>query len=152
MKWVLLFAGLVILIAGVAAARWMMGRTRKKDLSEWPPEIAARVEAARAARAEVNRKSPELFERLRRCFFQHDPMGIGFETNTDEYDPEVGTILPRLPQCKSEVDVLEVVHQEFVQWFDADTAGPKSEYQSVSTEVWKIWREGSRPSAENPTD
>ena len=38
----------------------------------------------------------ELFAELRECFFKHDPIGINRESNQDEYDPEVGTIIPRL--------------------------------------------------------
>jgi hypothetical protein len=31
--------------------------------------------------------------------FRHDPVGINFEVNTDEYEPKAGTILPRLHAC-----------------------------------------------------
>jgi hypothetical protein len=30
------------------------------------------------------------------AFFRFDPVGLNFGANTDEYDPEVGTILPHL--------------------------------------------------------
>jgi hypothetical protein len=35
-----------------------------------------------------------LVDQVQALLFRHDPMGINFDFNTDEYDPEVGTILP----------------------------------------------------------
>ncbi len=61
---------------------------------------------------------------------------INFEENTDEYEPEVGTILPRLRTCRSEDDVRQVVHEEFVKWFDVTTAGPPDRYQAIAMRVW----------------
>ena len=46
---------------------------------------------------------------------RHDPVGINFESNTDEYEPEVGTILPQLRSCKSADDVRRMVDREFVR-------------------------------------
>src|SRR5690606_37305717 len=51
------------------------------------------------------------------------PCGVAFEENTDEYEAEVGTILPRLRSCASADDVQRVVHEEFCRWFGADQAG-----------------------------
>ena len=106
---------------------------------DWPPEVQARLEAARARRDEVRARYPDLFEGLRRALFRHDPVGINFGTNADEYDPEVGTILPRLAACAGPEDVLDVVHEEFVTWFGADVAGPKARFASVSAEIWEMW-------------
>jgi len=89
-----------------------------------------------------------LFVNLQQCLFRHDLVGINFETNVDEYDPEVGTIIPRLPDCKSQEDVLNVVHEEFVNWFGVDVAGPKMKYEAVSEEIWKIWK--SRETQQSP--
>lgn len=108
--------------------------------SEWPPEEKARIEASQAQRAQVREQHPKLFEDLSACFFRHDPIGINFESNTDEYDPEAGTIIPRLSACANEKDVLSVVHEEFVSWFGDDVAGPKSKYVEMSAEVWRIWK------------
>ena len=57
----------------------------------------------------------------------------------DEYDPEIGTILPRLSEAKSSADVRRIVHEEFVRWFGADTAGPMSSYASVAQKIWAAW-------------
>jgi hypothetical protein len=50
-----------------------------------------------------------LFDAVSAVLFHHDPIGINFDTNTDEYDPEARTILPRLPSCGSEIDALVVI-------------------------------------------
>jgi hypothetical protein len=72
----------------------------------------------------------------------------GFENeNTDEYDPEAGTILPRLQSCKSSADALRAVHEEFVRWFGADTAGPQESYGNIASEIWQLWVARSDPRA-----
>ena len=51
-----------------------------------------------------------------------------------------GTILPRLRDCESASDVLRVVHQEFVRWFDAGNAGPEGRYAEIASEIWQMWQ------------
>ncbi len=72
--------------------------------------------------------------------FTHDPIGINFETNTDEYEPEVGTILPKLKMCNSSEEVLNMVHKEFQKWFDEDIAGEKSRYKKIAEEIWELYQ------------
>lgn len=62
----------------------------------------------------------ELFDSVAALLFRHDPIGMICEgdTNTDEYQPEARTILPRLKSCHSADDAHVVVHDEFVRWFD----------------------------------
>lgn len=80
-----------------------------------------------------------LFETVSGLLFRHDPIAINFETNTDEYALEVGTILPRLRDCASHEDALRVVHEEFVKWFDSDIAGTADRYEEISKEIWQCW-------------
>ncbi|MGD1024902.1 MAG: hypothetical protein ABR880_19105 [Candidatus Sulfotelmatobacter sp.] len=83
----------------------------------------------------------QLFDSVSAPLFRHDPIGIAFDNeNTDEYDPETGTILPRLRNCKCASDVLRVVHEEFVRWFDAGTAGSVERYGDIASEVWRLWQ------------
>lgn len=87
-----------------------MARTREKILRE---------------RRRLKEQYGALFDSVAALLFRHDPIGIAFEnSNTDEYEPETGTILPRLRRCESHADALRAVHEEFVRWFDADTVGP----------------------------
>ena len=83
----------------------------------------------------------KLYTELTKCLFDHDPIHINYEFNTDEYEPEVGTILPRLRTCKSEEDTLDVVHEEFVYWFGASTASTKKSYEKIASDIWKLWLE-----------
>jgi hypothetical protein len=68
----------------------------------------------------------ELFDTTAKLLFRHDPIGISFDQDTeDEYESEAGTILPRLHTCRSAADVVKVIHEEFVRWFDPIIAGPE---------------------------
>lgn len=58
----------------------------------------------------------------------------------DEYEPEVGTILPRLRKAQSSANVQMIVHEEFVRWFGADIAGPRAQYRRVGSAIWKVWQ------------
>ena len=71
-------------------------------------------------REQVRQQYPELFQEVNRLIFEADPIGINFGHNTDEYEPEVGTIIPRLKSCESPSDVRKVIHEEFVRWFDGE--------------------------------
>jgi hypothetical protein len=95
------------------------------------------LENRRRLRAEYG----ELFDSTAALLFRHDPIGINFDgENTDEYEPEVETILPRLRSCHSAEDVLQVVHEEFVRWFDSGTAGSPERYQEIASEIWRLWQ------------
>lgn len=80
-----------------------------------------------------------LFDEVESLLFRHDPIGINFETNTDEYDPEVGTILPRLRTCTCVEDVCRVAHEEFIRWF-GDDAGPRERYSKIGKEIWNLYQ------------
>ena len=90
-------------------------------------------------REQLKRKYKSLFDRLSQLLFEADPAGINFESNTDEYDPEVGTILPRLESAKSAEDVQTIVHEEFCRWFEPETAGTRGHYAAVSQQIWSAW-------------
>ncbi len=103
-----------------------MSRTREQILKE---------------RRKLKAEYGELFESVAKLLFEADPIGINCETNTDEYHPEVGTILPRLKSCHSESDVLRLVHGEFVRWFGLDTAGRPDAYTKIASEIFRLWLE-----------
>jgi hypothetical protein len=81
----------------------------------------------------------DLFDKVAAVLFRLDPIGINFDDNQDEYEPEAGTILPRLKTCASPEDALRVVHEEFCRWFGADTAGGRQHYQEIANGVWELW-------------
>jgi hypothetical protein len=86
----------------------------------------------------------ELFDKVAALLFRLDPIGINFDDNDDEYEPEAGTILPRLKACKSPDDALGVVHEEFVRWFGVGTAGPRGRYELIASEIWQLWQQSGR--------
>lgn len=91
-------------------------------------------------RKQIKEQYGVVFNTLSEILFRHDPIGINFEDNTDEYNPEAGTILPRLETATTEEQVLQIIHEEFIQWFDANTAGSKENYQALAREVWEMWQ------------
>lgn len=91
------------------------------------------------ARKSVRRQNPELFEAVSSLMFQHDAIGINFTTNTDEYEPEAGTVIPRLASCSSVDDVMTVLHEEFVRWFGSEIAGELQRYSELANDIWALW-------------
>lgn len=93
----------------------------------------------RSDRAALKLKYGVLFESVSAILFKADLIGINFESNTDEYDPEVGTILPRLGQAKSVRDVALIVHEEFCRWFGVEESFAVEHYQDVAEQIWSEW-------------
>jgi hypothetical protein len=108
---------------------------------EWRDQVLTGVVAAKAARQHALVGQEDLVAQVEVLLFRHDPIGIDFGTNTDEYRSEAETIVLRLPELASEAALLEVVHQESVHWFGAPTAGQPSRYRAISAELWALLRE-----------
>jgi hypothetical protein len=91
----------------------------------------------------VRQRYGEFFDQISAALFAADPIGIDFETNTDEYDPEASTIIPRLHECSSIRDVQVVVHEEFVAWFGLeadDRCAPIEHYAVPAVAIWELWQ------------
>jgi hypothetical protein len=84
-----------------------------------------------------------LLDEISTLLFSHDPIGISFEDNTDEYDAEAATILAGLSRCKSLEHALALVHSEFTRWFGQDIAGSVARYRQVAKEIWALWQDRS---------
>jgi hypothetical protein len=91
-------------------------------------------------RAQLKKQYGLLFDTVTALLFDSDPMGINFGDNADEYEPETGTILPRLANAKSVDDVQTIVHEEFCRWFDSEDVGSRDTYREVSVKIWEAWR------------
>jgi hypothetical protein len=80
---------------------------------------------------------------------KHDFVHVGYVPG--EYEPEVETILPRLPSAISVSDVKRILHEEYVHWFSAEDIGPENEFEGAAGEIWLIWQrfshKGSRGAA-----
>jgi hypothetical protein len=105
----------------------------------WPLSTRIKTRLSRLRRSIVKRRFANLFDEISSTLFKYDPIGINFEDNGDEYDPEAGTILPRLSQCHSPSDVRRVVFEEFCKWFGPETAGDEMKYDRASADIWALW-------------
>ena len=97
-------------------------------------------------------KYGDLFDSTVALLFGHNPIGIDFEVNPDEYQTEAGAILARLHGCQSADDVCRVVHEEFIRWFDAATAGPPDRYMEIASEIWQLWQVFRQPKKYSSSD
>jgi len=71
-------------------------------------EIAPRVKAARGERQRRLVGQEDRVAKLERLLFEHDPIGINFEENDDEYRSEAETITLRLPEASTEAELLRI--------------------------------------------
>jgi hypothetical protein len=95
--------------------------------------------SVRRDRLALKLKYGVIFESVSAILFKADLVGINFESNTDEYEPEVGTILPKLSHAKSVHDVELIVHEEFCRWFGIEKSFSVSHYRDVAEQIWKQW-------------
>lgn len=89
-------------------------------------------DGSRQRRTELKHAYGAAYTMLSDILFSEDPLRINFRDNTDEYEPEVNTILPRLGSSQSVEDVRRIVHEEFVKWFELSMAGPEEKYQVIA--------------------
>ena len=107
----------------------------------WSEEIVPRIRAAQAERGRRLVGKEGVVASIEAMLFEADPVGINFEHNTDEYRAEAETtITPRLPEAESADDLQRIVHEEFVSWFPAETAGPADRYRRLSRAIWDAHR------------
>lgn len=87
-----------------------------------------------------------LRQRITGILNEEDPIGlIGLGCPADEYDPEIGTILPRLREASSAADLQRILHEEFGRWFSAETAGPAHRYAKAAHRIWELLQSESSP-------
>jgi hypothetical protein len=89
----------------------------------------------------VKRRYGPLFAELTALFFRVDPGHLA-SAPQDEYEPEVGTVLPRLHEARSAADVRAILDQEFIQWFGPSEFTQGFEPDRVgrlADELWSIW-------------
>lgn len=81
-----------------------------------------------------------LYDEVAAILFELDPIGINFGSNTDEYESETGTIIPRLHLCHCVADARKVIHEEFVRWFSHVNVGAECDYQEAAERIWSAWQ------------
>lgn len=82
-----------------------------------------------------------LFDHVREIVNAEDPQElIVIGAPEDEYDPEVGSILARLPNASSPADVGVMVAQVFDEWFGPELMGGWQPSEDMARSIWHVWR------------
>ena len=122
-----------------------LARKPKAEASSARPVPSDEVLLDRAQRKALLAHREEEVATVEALLFRHDPIGINFDDNTDEYRPEAETIILRRQEVRTLPEVRALVHVEFIRWFD-DTAGPESTYEDIARELHCIWNNEFVPS------
>lgn len=115
-------------------------------MSFFPPYGHPEVRRLREERERVRMEFGAFFEAVLEILFRYDLIGIANPANPDaatEYEPEAGTIVPRIREAQRASDVAAIVDEEFTRWFNLKSPGHASYYtnlQSVGAEIWDAWR------------
>ncbi|HEY3267523.1 MAG TPA: hypothetical protein VGM37_11390 [Armatimonadota bacterium] len=76
--------------------------------------------------------------------FRHNLAGAGSMEHPNEYEPEAGAILARLPAARSPEDVGRIFEEVMAEWFgrDASPTGAESPaYALIASDIWDLWQE-----------
>src|SRR5687767_8622153 len=85
-----------------------------------------------------------LIAAVKRAINEADPIGLlEGGAPTDEYTPEIATIVPRIVNAQSVDEVTTVLHEEFLRWF-GDTAGPRQAHEAFQQGIPKHLHVASR--------
>ena len=98
------------------------------------PELLSELEQRRANRPAVRARYKSLFVKVVDLFYEVDPVGINFGVNPEEYQAEVYTVLPRLEAARSLDDVVQVLDEEFLEWF-----GRRYTVEPLAKLLWPMW-------------
>jgi hypothetical protein len=75
------------------------------------------------------------FKELRSIINEYDPIGlIDIGAPSDEYDPEVKTIIVQLKNEMTKQEVHELVYQEFQRWFGM---GEREDYEELAAAIFE---------------
>jgi hypothetical protein len=117
---------------------WFHRDKRTSAEIQWE-RVRGEVRAAQEVRFAQTATRRDLVAAVSAALFRADPIGINYETNTDEYDAEAETIVIALPKAAGVDEVRALTHEAFIQWFDEATAGPIERYDAVANEIWDLW-------------
>ena len=92
----------------------------------------------KSEKAQLKAKYRKLWKIVDSAIRKEDPIGLlRLGAPSDEYDPEIGTILPRLKSASSQSELRRIIHQEFLHWFGEPTTGPESAYEDIANDIWE---------------
>lgn len=68
-----------------------------------------------------------------------DPIGLLRQgASRHEYDQEVEAVVHRLSEVTSAGHLEELLYEEFIRWFGAETAGNRRDYRQAAEEIWRV--------------
>jgi hypothetical protein len=88
-------------------------------------------------RRRLKRAYSALYEDLSAALYDADIAGINYGSNPDEYDLEVGTILPRVFDANDTAAIERVVREEFPRWF-GHLPNDSAKYEELAAEILRI--------------
>ncbi len=65
-------------------------------------------------------------------------IGKGPQMEQLSKDDQVGTILPRILQASSPIELRKIIHQGFIRWFDEDAVSEEN-FSELAQEIWGTW-------------
>src|SRR5687767_15191250 len=87
---------------------------------------------------EALRRYQALVSAVKAALDSADPIGLlEIGAPSDEYEPEVGSIVPRVAKATNLGEVHRIVHEEFARWFGTAVAGPPDAYEAAAREIWQ---------------
>ena len=109
-----------------------------------PDKLAQAAERIRAQRKALKKAYGALYDDVSQLLFEADSIGLAAcGCPNDEYEPEVGTILPRLRTANSADEVAAIIREEFARWFGPLEAGKKKRYMQVAGKIWDRYQRES---------
>jgi hypothetical protein len=72
--------------------------------------------------------------------FRCDPLKVNIGTNSQAYDDVAREIVPCMIECRSDEDVLRVVHQKFSEVFGSKRTGLIKDYTAIASAIWLLWK------------
>jgi len=94
---------------------------------------------SRECKETILEKDQFFLHSVSRLLYKIDLADIGTGQGRREYALEACAIINNLPCCKSLDDLVEIVHEIFIFWFDEEIAGNRERFRDVSSEIWAIW-------------
>lgn len=94
-------------------------------------------EAEKRRRDELRAQYSSLYAAFTEILFRLDPAGINYETNADEYESEVGTILPRVVNAASAQEIVPILRDEFWRWFGSGITNPDVTWEQLAEELFE---------------
>lgn len=123
----------------IAAKFFIKDKVRKENLGikteELTEEDKKEIEALTKTRIEKRGKK---FNDISEILFKHDPIGLDFGNNIDEYDHEAGLILEQLQSQDSVDQLTETIYLIFVKCFDEKIAKGKEIYKPIAEEIFLL--------------